>query len=592
MSVNANSLKNKLMSLKFNISSLRPQVIVVQETKMKRKGKIELKGYKIFETIRGDNGGGLMVAVLSALEPVFIFEGDCECEVLVVEVSLENVRMRVIAGYGPQECSPVIVREKYRLTIEEQVIRTYLAGHLVLIAEDSNSKLGNEMIKNDPHPMSENGKLLANMISRQNLIIINNSEHCKGGPVTRQRNVKGKEEKSCIDFIIVCRELADHFLNATIDCNQIYCLTQYTSTKGNKVLNKSDHFTIIATFQLECKGQKPVRREIFKLRDEIGLNKFNAITANHIKLRDNFKSGLSLEEACNKWYKEIDKILHGCFKKVRITDTPPKSTIDYEIHILLKDVKKLKELYTSCHEMQKPIIEIELMEAETKVAKLQGAKCKRIIEENTKNLLVDGSFRLNEVWKLKKKIFPKCRDAPFAIFDKNGKIATDYSDILDVMKEEFKFRLRNRIINPEYQELLELKEYLCKLRLEISKSSSYEMWTVKQLKSAIAKLKNNKCKDPHGHINELYKYMGADGIASLLDMMNIIKEKLLIPKNLNLSNITAIYKGKGSRQEVINLRGIFKLPITRNILDKLIINNEQDSIGNNMGQFQVGNQKD
>ena len=49
---------------------------VIQETKFKKKSQIELKGYRVFPTIRGDNGGGLLVAGLIPLDPVLIFEGD------------------------------------------------------------------------------------------------------------------------------------------------------------------------------------------------------------------------------------------------------------------------------------------------------------------------------------------------------------------------------------------------------------------------------------------------------------------------------------------------------------------------------------
>ena len=179
----------------------------------------------------------------------------------------------------------------------------------------------------------------------------------------------------------------------------------------------------------------------------------------------------------------------------------------------------------------------------------------------------------------------------FAILDNSGNLATSYDNILDVMKNEFQYRLRNRDISPEYSELKDLKEYLCEIRLEITKKADFSPWTMYQLGRAISKLKSNKCRDPHGHVNELYKNMGRDGLASLLEMLNYIKKELFIPTSLNLSNVSTIYKGKGSRQEVINLRGIFKLPIIRNILDRLVYFDEQDELGKNMGQYQVGNQR-
>ena len=112
-----------------------------------------------------------------------------------------------------------------------------------------------------------------------------------------------------------------------------------------------------------------------------------------------------------------------------------------------------------------------------------------------------------------------------------------------------------------------------------------------ELNRAIGKLKMNKCQDPHGHINELYKALRDDGLQSLLILLNRIKKELIIPDELKLSNVSTLYKGKGSKKNVINLRGIFKLPIIRNILDKLIYLEDQEVINTSMGQFQVGNQK-
>ena len=62
MSANSNALKNKLVSLKFNIENIKPEIIVIQETKLKRKGKIVLDGYRTFELVRRDDGGGLLIA--------------------------------------------------------------------------------------------------------------------------------------------------------------------------------------------------------------------------------------------------------------------------------------------------------------------------------------------------------------------------------------------------------------------------------------------------------------------------------------------------------------------------------------------------
>ena len=558
-SANANSLKNKVESLKFAITEIDPHVIVVQETKIKRKSQVTLEGYECFPTIRGDSGGGVLIACKHGLDPVLIYEGDAESEVMVVQIKVSStINIRIIGGYGAQECAPATVREMYRHSIEEQVARAYLNGCMVLIAEDANAKLGPDFVPGDPHPISENGKLLSKMLERQGLKIINTSEKCTGGPITRMRTVNGQIERSCIDFIFSSNDLADQLLEASIDSNQLYCLTKHTTTKGQSDVKKSDHYSLIAKFNLQVVERKQKREEIFKLRDADGLQKFHQATSKSNQLRKCLEEE-DLEKACNKWYKEMDRIFHRCFKKIKISDKPPKRTLDYSIYKSLADIKTLKEQMSVANEMMVPQLKLEIKKHEETHAVLQGEKVRKIISENQGKLQKDGSFCLSDAWKLKKKIFPKSCEAPFAVLDDNGNLVTEYSNILDVMKEEFKFRLRNREIVPELTELKDLKEYLCILRLEITRRADYNDWTMEQLQAAIVKLKTNKCRDPHGHINELYKEMGIDGLLSLLDMLNQIKSKLLIPTKLNLSNVSTIYKGKGSKQEVVNLRGIFKL---------------------------------
>ena len=456
-------------SLKFIITMLEPQIILIQETKFKRKTQGTLQGYKCFPTIRGDCGGGLLIACKSSLEPALIYEGDSETEVLVIQLEMMNMNIRIIAGYGAQECAPIAVREKYRTTIEEQIIRGHLAGCEVIVAEDANAKLGPDILPGDPHPMSENGKLLEGMIRRQNMVIVNKSSKCKGGPITRKRLVEGKIEESCIDFILVSNGLEQYLVSATIDENRIYALTKYTTTKGFPSIKKSDHYSIIAKFNIQEKPIKCLRREIFKLRDAEGLSRFKVMTANNRKLRQISEEELSVEERCSKWYKQILKILHQCFEKIKITDKPPRRTLDYEIYTAMLNLKSMREREATAHEILKPVLMMEITKQEEMIATLQGQRCRKIIFEDMKDLMVDGAFSFDEAWKLKKKIFPRSNDSPFALKDRDNNLVADYKGILDIMKEEFVFRLRNREIKDEYTELRELKEYLCRLRLRITR---------------------------------------------------------------------------------------------------------------------------
>ena len=78
--------------------------------------------------------------------------------------------------------------------------------HYICVQLDGNGKFGSSIIKGDPHQMSNNGKLLLDLITRKNLILVNSTEKCEG-TITRSKVVGGKTEQSVIDFFFVCQNL-------------------------------------------------------------------------------------------------------------------------------------------------------------------------------------------------------------------------------------------------------------------------------------------------------------------------------------------------------------------------------------------------
>ena len=123
----------------------------------------------------------------------------------------------------------------------------------------------------------------------------------------------------------------------------------------------------------------------------------------------------------------------------------------------------------------------------------------------------------------------------------------------------------------ELTELYNLKCELWKLRFEALKSNQSRQWTVKDLDRVLKKLKNNKTRDPHGLIYEIFKpgVIGKDLKLGIVDLFNGIKCEFYLPDFLQFANITTIYKKKGSRQDMDNDRGIFVVSVMRMILDGL-----------------------
>ena len=67
---------------------------------------------------------------------------------------------------------------------------------------DTNSKLGPEFVPKDPHRMSKNGEILADIVERNALIVANGLEVCEG-VITRERSTAdGRVEKSAIEWLL------------------------------------------------------------------------------------------------------------------------------------------------------------------------------------------------------------------------------------------------------------------------------------------------------------------------------------------------------------------------------------------------------
>ena len=119
-------------------------------------------------------------------------------------------------------------------------------------------------------------------------------------------------------------------------------------------------------------------------------------------------------------------------------------------------------------------------------------------------------------------------------------------------------------------------------------------WEMSHLDKVLSKLKPNKAVDPTGLANELFRLenIGHDLKKALLILLNNIKETGVEPDFMSMENIVSLYKGKGARNELDNDRGIFILNVIRNIRDRLIFNDINSYVEENMSDSQVGAQRD
>ena len=230
-STNAASVVNgKIESLKSEIICTKSNVVTVQETHVRKKGKIMIPNFVVYEAIRTKKGGGTLVAAHEDLNPKLISEYNDDFEILVVEIETKEKAIRIISGYGPQENWEEEKRLPFFLALETEIEKAELAGKSIIIEMDANSKLGPDHIPEDPHPMSPNGLLLSGIIKRHALFVANGSEKSEG-IITRRRVTKDRTEESAIDIVMFSHDMTMHFVSLKVDEKKRHVLKSIRKTK-------------------------------------------------------------------------------------------------------------------------------------------------------------------------------------------------------------------------------------------------------------------------------------------------------------------------------------------------------------------------
>ena len=567
-----------------------PSIITIQETKHKKIGTTKLPGYQTFEKVRTNKGGGgLLTAVKEDLNPVLVSQGDEEIEIIVVEADLGKKKIRIVNGYGPQEDDDVQDIFNFWQEFENKVIQAVEDQCLILIELDANAKLGNEVIKNDPHKISNNGKLLMDIITRQNLVIANSLDICKG-TITRERIFDNKTERSVIDYILICQELAKDILEVTIDEERVHVLSRIAKKK----IVMSDHNILYSKFNISyTRKPRQIRKEFFNFKCEAGKKHFLEETSKTEKLSTCFETNKTFEEKADNFFKTLTGIFHKCFQKVRIRSGNNKIFGDQSLQDKIK-LKKLLKIFLlnniECNSAR-TLAQEKLNDIEESLEEETATVNANTVKEHIESMeTVDGNFSNLGFWKLKRKLIPFFEEPVMAKKDKYGNIITAPEALKKLYVETYTERLRNRDMSPELMNIYFLKKELWECRNEEMKYKKTDAWNHKDLDVVIRSLKNNISRDPNGMVNEVFKhgFMGTDLKEALLNLFNGIKSNMFIPMFMTLSNITTIYKNKGSRMDMNNDRGIFILTVMKKMLDKLIYEDNYKEIDKNMSDCNIG----
>ena len=339
-STNGAGVKNgKVRSLNAEVRSTGANIVTIQETHSRQKGKIKMDNHFVtFEAIRKKKGGGTIIAVHESFNPILIEEYCDEFELLVVEIETKQQSIRLMSGYGPQENWEEEKRLQFFIALETEIEKAELAGKSVLIEMDANSKLGPKYIPGDPHAMTPNGALLAGVIERHALCVGNGAKECKG-TITRKRTTRNRIEQSVIDIVLFSNDLRKHLVSMHVDEERRHVLTRITKTKkGQLKVKESDHNVVITEFDCKMKTYKKDVVEVYNLTNKDCQVAFKKYTSETNMLSTSINEEGDIDQVINKFMKKLNGCIAVNFKKVRIN--AGKSIKDDD---LFTKMRKLKE---------------------------------------------------------------------------------------------------------------------------------------------------------------------------------------------------------------------------------------------------------
>ena len=571
---------SKKYCLKSEIRKTNASIFTIQETCLKRKGKFQFKGYEIFEAIRNKDKTGTLIGVHKSLKPVLISEYSEDIEMLVVEIHVAGKDIRLISGVGPQENQVEAARLPFFLTLEKEINKAEMEGKSVIIEMDANSKLGPEKIPNVKHQISPNGRLLADVIDRHAMFVVNSSEKCEG-IITRKRTTVNGIEESAIDVVLVSAELVQFVEKLLIDEGRKHAITKITKSKPSI---ESDHNPLITTFSMSWDGSaRKEDVEVFNLKNKECQKKFNKETSNNTYLSSAFDEEGDINEQVNIFLKRLNKLQHKCFKKIKVTEQ-----IDKETDKLYKEWRRIQ---SKPNETNKE----ELKEVEDQLAE-KIAKNYRTLRTEAGNIdsAEENGFHTGNLWGLKKKLCPRAKDPPTAMLDDKGNLVTSEERIQELSLQKLAVeRLRDREMKHELKEMRKTKEKLCEQNLKTAKLNKTPDWTLDEVKIVLKNLKAGVSRDPMGLANELFhpNVAGSDLMLAIQKLMNKIKKDQVFPVRFEMCNIASIWKSKGPKNKFESYRGVFRVSVFRNILERLIYNDEYHNIDANLTDANVGSRK-
>ena len=279
-----NSKKSSFLSI---IKGVNPNLITLNEVGFKKNKKLNIPGYLSYNINRQIESMGGVATCIRDGEKTYALkteEGEEKDEFVITRHSQFYPAINVVNIYGEIESrsSKHEIEARWNRIIEA-VEKIRSRNEWVLIIGDLNKAIGNKEhgVEGNHEKVSFGGKLVHKLLETDEYILVNNTDKCKGGPFTRfdPSDPLNKQKMSCLELVIVSKELFEHVEELLIDKEKIF--TPHRPVRKGK-LTFTDHFSLILKFK-ELKMRKMMkkienRKIIWNTKRKEGWEKYENLT--------------------------------------------------------------------------------------------------------------------------------------------------------------------------------------------------------------------------------------------------------------------------------------------------------------------------
>ena len=248
---NIRGFSSKTESLNAIVQLKNPDILTINETKLKGNKKPEVGGYKSFTRNRKScDGGGIATLVSNsiALHTLKSHEGEGKNEFIVTRHSNFATALNVINVYGSQES-----RSNKEEVLEHWIELVRVISNIeakmehICIIGDFNRRIGilPNTISQQP---SYGGSLICSLLETGRFCLVNSSSKVIGGPYTRYdpADPANDDKQSILDLCIVSSQLMHYVDCLEIDNNCLF--TPHRPLHSRLVF--TDHYSLV----LKLKG--------------------------------------------------------------------------------------------------------------------------------------------------------------------------------------------------------------------------------------------------------------------------------------------------------------------------------------------------